>query len=1135
VRITEQHEKTTIATTGFFAMLCALLITRGSGTPKTTRESHAWWYGLIAATPLVLCVLFALCGGVAQAEAPKLIPYGNFSSNDGQTVGVAVDQSSGAVYVAGLVDFSNSSSFFMSNVKKFDASNGLLSPPSPFGEGYNASTAVNPTNGQVDVLLAGFVGPSAVNVYDPSTGSLESSFPVPASNNDSPFSIVQIATDSKGDVYVPVALRETTPGSGTYVPNDEVIEYSPTGTPLNTFTGGAGAGKLNEPTGVAIDSSGDLWVADHANKRIEELSSADAPIGEIGSEGVESLSLDGRGDVLAIVKNGVDSCGSLQAPCTHLVEYTLAGVQIADVGAGSFGEKEGQLPSMVAVNESSGRVYVTDGLKGFVWVFGPPTAPIVGRELTAEVTTVEAKLGALVSPGGIDTAYRFEYGTSTAYGQSIPSPEGSVGEGVVARTVWAAASGLEPGATYHYRVVASNELGVVAGPDQTFTTQTATRATCSNEEFRGGFSARLPDCRAYELVIAPAKNSSQPQSGGPAADGDAFEFLTQEPLPGAPSGGYDYVASRGAGAWSPEAVLPLESYTGILCSSANSRVTAYSNDLSKAILFTGADTRASKGGTGSIYESCNAEGLQVVSGEPVGYENLLVRDSRTGVYRLVNTPPSAGVTPADAHFKGASSDLSHVVFAEMAPLTPGAPYGVENLFEWDEGVLRLLTVLPDGTPAGGSLAAEGGAAQYVDRPISADGSHILFVSGGGLYDRIDGERTVQVDEKQAGAAGPSGGGVLWTASTDGSRVLFLDESRLTADSTAETGEPDLYECVLPQGASKCELSDLTVAKAGEHADVLGVSGLGSNDSSHVYFTAKGVLASNTREYTDAEGKQVVEEAKSGESNLYLDQDGEITFIATGAERPVVSPDGAWVAFDSRKSLAGYDNSHSGGGGAEEIFLYSAASGQLACASCDPSGEAPSAGGAELVGEPGLRPVSDGGRVFFQTREALVPSDTNGQVDVYEYEDGQPSLISSGTSVNASTFEGASESGDDAFFQSTQPLVAQDTQEEERVVYDARVDGGFTAVASPSVCTTADACRTPVSPQPSLYGAPSSQTFSGAGNLTPTVEVTAKEKPKPKRKVKKKKVCGRGKHRHARCATHTRGSGSRVKSHKKGGK
>ena len=103
-----------------------------------------------------------------------------------------------------------------------------------------------------------------------------------------------------------------------------------------------------------------------------------------------------------------------------------------------------------------------------------------------------------------------------------------------------------------------------------------------------------------------------------------------------------------------------------------------------------------------------------MSGEPVGYENLLVRENATGTYQLVNvTPP--GVTPADAHFQAASADLSHVIFTETSPLAEGARYGVENLYEWDEGALRLVSVLPDGTAVPGSLAAKAGHAPNTKR------------------------------------------------------------------------------------------------------------------------------------------------------------------------------------------------------------------------------------------------------------------------------------------------------------------------------------------------------------------------------------------------------------------------------------
>jgi DNA-binding beta-propeller fold protein YncE len=1086
---------------GRFATLRGPRRTQGSSAPADDSVTAP----CVARSFAALCALVTLfvlaIAGVAQAEPPTLVSYGSFSAHVANAVGVAVE-GSGDLFVSSF----RGEGFGPSTVVKLDPSGKLLSPPSPFGSANYSGVAVSPANGDVYVLGQEgiFGGVVKIFVYDPNTGTPVSSFEVPPSNNYFGLGTdVQIAADSAGNVYVPV------------VSENKVLEYGPSGTLVKTFTG-AGAGALKEPTGVTVeDSTGNLWVADSGNSRIVELDSSGAPVEvngksvEIESEGVWSVALDRHGDVFALVDNSADPCGEIGTSCLHLVEYSSEGRQLADVGAGRFGAPGDteRSYSMVAVNESNGRVYVIDGLKATVWVFGPPIVSVVHRELTSEISTSEAKLGALVNPGGIQTTYHFEYGPTSAYGSSTPFPEGSVGEGVESHAVWASASGLAPGSTYHYRVVTSSELGTAYGPDQTFTTLSAEEAACPNEQMRGGFSGRLPDCRAYELVTPPFKSSAQFDgaqswafSSMAAADGEALTLTSREPQPGAPTGGEHYVAMRGAGGWIAEDIMPLESYDGVGCAEEQ-YVEAYSEQLTADVIQAGGGSRASASGAQEDAESCNPEGRSVVSGEPVGYGNLLVRDNATGAYQLVNVTPS-GVTPADAHFKGASADLSHVFFGETSPLAQGASYGVENLYEWDEGALRLVSVLPDGTLVAGSFATKADTAEH-EGVVSSDGSHVLFTYGGALYDRIDGQRTVQIDEQQGGS-GPSGGGSFTTATSDGSKVFFLDESKLTPDSTAAAGGPDLYECALPEGTSRCELTDLTVAAAGKHADVLRVTPLG-RDSSYVYFVADGVLASNTREFTNGEGETVVEGAQAGRENLYLWNGEKTTFIATGVSygqggalaAGQSSPDGEWFAFESRNSLTGYNNAEPNGEPAWELFLYSAATGQLACASCNPTGEAPIAGG--VVDSPAERRLlTDAGQVFFGTREALVPSDTNGQSDVYEYEGGGAHLISSGTSSVESDLEDVSESGDDVFFRASQQLVPQDTQEGQIVIYDARVDGGFPAPASPLVCTTADACRAAATPQPSVYGAPASQTFSGVGNITPpetkATKATIKKKP-----------------------------------------
>src|SRR6185437_9228887 len=124
------------------------------------------------------------------------------------------DPSAGDVYVAALV---------LSRINKFDASNKLLEPPSPFGAGSGrySGAVVNPANGTVYVLDA---EASEIDPYDPMTGELvesasEKPFPVPPSDNFfiGQYTVVQIGADLAGNVYVPV------------VPGNKVLEYSPAG------------------------------------------------------------------------------------------------------------------------------------------------------------------------------------------------------------------------------------------------------------------------------------------------------------------------------------------------------------------------------------------------------------------------------------------------------------------------------------------------------------------------------------------------------------------------------------------------------------------------------------------------------------------------------------------------------------------------------------------------------------------------------------------------------------------------------------------------------------------------------------------------------------------------------------------
>ncbi len=75
---------------------------------------------------------------------------------------------------------------------------------------------------------------------------------------------------------------------------------------------------------------------------------------------------------------------------------------------------------------------------------------------------------------GASTTYHFEYGTSTAYGTSVPMPDADAGSGL-ATPVSQQVTGLAPNVTYHYRLVSNNSVeGTGFSADRTFSTAEAT-------------------------------------------------------------------------------------------------------------------------------------------------------------------------------------------------------------------------------------------------------------------------------------------------------------------------------------------------------------------------------------------------------------------------------------------------------------------------------------------------------------------------------------------------------------------------------------------------------------------------------------------------------------------------------------
>ena len=262
--------------------------------------------------------------------------------------------------------------------------------------------------------------------------------------------------------------------------------------------------------------------------------------------------------------------------------------------------------------------------------------------------------------------------------------------------------------------------------------------------------------------------------------------------------------------------------------------------------------------------------------------------------------------------------------------------GDYDLYEWAAGTVRLVTILPNGTAVRGLLQIvtydygnEGielesigfGTSPVIPHSVSEDGSRIVFVAGGNLYERVHADReqspidgeghcadsslacTVQVDASQTGGLG--GGGAFMRASADGSKVFFTDSDAagLTSDTVAGSGQ-NLYEYDVETG----KLTDLTAAG---DARVRGIAGI-SEKGAYVDFVAEGALK--------GDANSVGDKAVAGQANLYLSRAGTVTFIATlvasseeefGKEAPLdncdwsvfcltskVSPNGMFIGFNS---------------------------------------------------------------------------------------------------------------------------------------------------------------------------------------------------------------------------------------------
>ncbi len=822
----------------------------------------------------------------------------------------------------------------------------------------------------------------------------------------------------------------------------------------------------------------------------------------------------------------------------------------------------------------------------------PPTVPPeIEDQYASSVGTDNALLGAKISPQfWPDAHYYVEYGTGKCSeggcGQAKPAPPGALltdqVTNAVLRSAGVALGGLAPATTYHYRFVAKSSGGgpvrgkgggeevapgvvLQVGAEGTFTTfalPPTPQGGCANDAFRNGPAAVLPDCRAYEMV-SPADKANgdvmvqNDTEGNPtalnqsSATGDSLTYSSIRAFGDAQSAliSTQYLARRDPDpekGWGSEAISPPQGINFLdIARSLNNDFKAFSPDLCETWVFHGSPTLA--------------------PGAVEGFANLYKRQNcgpEAGEYETLTTaePPNGEPGGYFPELQGVSADGEHAIFRAPDKLTPDAPElapgpdgAIDLLYEaYGQGQLRFVCRRPNGSVVSvGCVAGTAstnalrtyGREQAVGNAISDDGSKIFWTeqrteeSGmeppGKLYVRIEGKKTLLLS---------SGPAQYWGAAADGSAAIFT--------SAAEPLKPALE--ALKQGEADLHAFDVV----GNHDEVIagkvyGVMGI-SEDAGRIYFASGEVLAGG---------------ASAEKPNLYLYDEGDFSFIATlsttdsravaaAAAGPLnvepnshtaqITPDGLAATFMSTVALTGADNVDAASGEPDaEVFHYDAGSGELRCASCNPTGARPrgreigedTQAAAQIPGaQTQLYPVprvlsEDGARLFFESFGPLVANDTNGKADVYEWEQpgtgtctltrptysstagGCVALISSGQSPSDSTIADTSPDGEDVFFATASALLPRSDPDELVDIYDARVGGGFPPPGERTAPCEGEACQSP--PAAPGVQTPASSSYRGPGN--PKMRRCPKGKHRVSSHGKRHCVRKHNRHHHRRAA------------------
>jgi streptogramin lyase len=838
-------------------------------------------------------------------------PPGGF----GEPLAVAVD-GSGDVYVA---DRTNKA------VYEFDSTGTLIATLTGPPGGFDSPRAVA-VDASGDVYVAdNEEHREAVYEFGP-TGVLLSTISGPPSgsfiNPDA------VALDGSGDVYV----------SDNKAEPEAVYEFDSTDTLVSTVTGPPGG--FGNALGVAVDPiSGELYVADKGAAAVDIFGPAvvvpDVVTGSVENPRLTSITLTGTANPDGVPLTDcqfeyVDeadyepatpdpySAGPPPVPCSQSLTAIGSGSSTVRVSAEAHGLQSHtfyhfRLAAANANGASQGR--------DATFTFIAPTKPSIDAATAQNITPTSSELTAKINPNNGDTTYHFEYGTSTEYGTSIPVPDGEIAASLTDQTVTQQVTGLEPNTTYHFRVVAQNVAGTITGPDHTFVYDTAP----------GG----LPDGRAYEMVTPVEKAGAVVSGGEIAADGSsligfseaAFAGLTDGELASSAPAIYRFTRTGDGWKTTPLTCCGLE---GVSLDNNGPIWHPAQIDTGVDHLFL-SNKDGSIGDIGPVWppalgrEPGNANYSVEGGASEASHGVVFAITNQSLLWPFDTTINVEGHRPSLYEYVGTCGGEVECERREPALVGVQGSAGSKTL-ESECGI-----------SLGASRQVASGSNKY--NAVSESGQTVFFTAEAGdefsppyttstcsdgvktgtapptneLYGRLDGSQTVWVSEPQCTRSIPAcenvstdkyeteaeskaANAIFEGASADGSKVFFTTTQQLTSSDTDATRDLYEYDFSEPAGHRLIQVSgggsgDATL---GRGAEVEGVSRI-SEDGSHVYFVAKGVLTTTSSPGAQGYGEhgEPVEAgavAQPHADNLYVydTETGTTAFIAELCSGPEAS-------------------------------------------------------------------------------------------------------------------------------------------------------------------------------------------------------------------------------------------------------